>query len=76
MKQHRIVNGLLAEEIKGMHGLQVRSLAYIWSKCRAAADWKPPHTVEDVCRVISYATPLLFKRQLVQGEANRGNWRF
>lgn len=26
MKQHRIVNGLLAEEIKGMHGLQVRDL--------------------------------------------------
>lgn len=23
MKQHRIVNGLLADEIKGMHGLQV-----------------------------------------------------
>ena len=23
MKQHRIVNGLLAEEIKAMHGLQV-----------------------------------------------------
>ncbi|ORY84093.1 bola protein [Leucosporidium creatinivorum] len=27
MKQHRIVNGLLAEEIKGMHGLQLKTSA-------------------------------------------------
>lgn len=29
MKQHRIVNGLLAEEIKGMHGLQVSILRLV-----------------------------------------------
>lgn len=49
IKQHRLVNGLLSEEIKGMHGLQVS--AFETKAPHSQMSDESPHLAASLCLV-------------------------